>query len=32
MSAQGIRQAILEAKTHFSKTPDDVVVLELDDG
>jgi hypothetical protein len=22
MSAQGIRQAILEAKTHFSKTPE----------
>lgn len=32
MSAQGIRQAILEAKTHFSNTPNDVVILELDEG
>lgn len=32
MSAQGIRQAVQEAKTHFSKTPDDVVILEFDEG
>jgi hypothetical protein len=32
MSAQGIRQAIHEAKTHFSKAPNDVVILELDEG
>jgi hypothetical protein len=32
MSAQGIRQAIHEAKTHFRQTPDDVVILEFDEG
>lgn len=32
MSAQGIRQAIHEARTHFSRTPDDVVILEFDEG
>lgn len=32
MSAQGIQQAVQEAKTQFSKTPDDVVILEIDEG
>jgi len=32
VSAQGIRQAIEEARTHFSQTRNDVVILELDEG
>jgi hypothetical protein len=32
MSGQGFRQAIGEAKTHFRKAPNDVVILELDEG
>lgn len=32
MSAQGIRQAVQEAKTHFSKAPGDVVILKFDEG
>ena len=31
-SVEAIRQAVFEAKTHFSKAPNDVVVLELDEG
>jgi len=32
VSANGIRQAIQDANTHFSKAPNDVVVLEFDEG
>lgn len=32
MSAQGIRQAVQEAKTHLRKAPDDVIILEFDEG
>jgi len=32
VSAKGIRQAIQEANAHFSKSPNDVVVLEFDGG
>ena len=32
LSAQGIRQAVQEAKIHFSEAPDDAVVLEFDEG
>ncbi len=31
-SVEGIRQAVFEARTHFSKAPNDRVVLELDEG
>jgi hypothetical protein len=32
ISASGIRKAVRDAKEHFAKTPDDVVVLEFDAG
>ncbi|MCM2375264.1 right-handed parallel beta-helix repeat-containing protein [Aporhodopirellula aestuarii] len=32
ISSQGIRQAIDEAKAHFGNAPNDVIVLELDEG
>lgn len=32
MSAQGIQKAVDEAKAHFRKTPNDIVILEFDKG